>query len=103
MAKLSLAAAPTFQAKVSIPVPGGKPVSISFTFKGRSKDEFKEYMETLAELSDVEAIMDTASGWDLEDAFGEENVAKLLQAYIGAAKAIFEKYISEISGARLGN
>lgn len=103
MAKLTLTASPTFLAKVSIPVPGGKAVPVEFKFKGRTKDEFKEFLEGLADSEDVEVITEIATGWDLDDAFNEDNVAKLTQNYIGSARAILEKYISENSGARLGN
>ena len=103
MAKLTLTASPTFTAKVAIPVPGGKAVPVEFKFKGRTKDEFKELLEGMAEREDVEAILEVASGWDLEDVFNEDNVEKLVQNYIGSAKAILEKYITELSAARLGN
>ena len=103
MAKLILTASPTFNAKVMIPVPGAKPVPVVFTFKGRTKDAFKAFLENMADKEDVDAILLVASGWDLEDAFGEENVEKLVQNYIGSAKAILETYIGELAAARLGN
>ena len=103
MAKLTLTASPTFTAKVAIPVPGAKAVPVEFKFKGRTKDEFKELLEGMAEREDVEAILEVASGWDLEDVFNEDNVEKLVQNYIGSAKAILEKYITELSAVRLGN
>lgn len=103
MAKLTLTASPTFTAKVAIPVPGAKAVPVEFKFKGRTKDEFKDLMETLSEFDDAEAIMEIASGWDLEDVFSADNVGKLVQNYIGSAKAILETYITQLTAARLGN
>lgn len=103
MAKLNLTASPTFTAKVMIPVPGAKPAPVEFKFKGRTKEEFKDFLESMSSLEDGEAIMEIASGWDLEDAFGEANVEKLVQNYIGSAKAILETYITQLTSARLGN
>lgn len=103
MAKLTLTAAPTFLAKVSIPVPGAKAVPVEFKFKARTKDEFKEFVESLGESEDVDAIMEMAMGWELDDAFSKDNVDKMVQNYIGSARAILDKYLTENSGARLGN
>lgn len=103
MAKLTLAVAPTFKSNVSIPVQGKKPVSVEFTFLGRSKDEFRAYLETATDRDEVDLIMDTITGWELEDQFSRDNVELLLQSHPASGKALFEKYISEVSGARLGN
>lgn len=103
MAKLILTAAPTFKANVLIPVPGKKPVAVEFNFKGRTKDEFKTFIETMGDREDVDVILDIATGWELEDAFGKESVDMLLQNYIGSARVIIEKYLAELTAARLGN
>jgi hypothetical protein len=102
-AKFSLSIKPTFTAKVSIPVPGKTAEPVEFTFKGRTKDEFKDFVDNLSGREDVDVIMDIASGWELEDAFDKENVELLTQNYLGAARAIIEKYLSELTQARLGN
>lgn len=86
-----------------IPVPGKKPVAVEFSFKGRTKDQFKAFMESIGDRDDVDVILDIASGWELEDAFGKESVELLLQNYLGAARVIIEKYMSELTAARLGN
>lgn len=101
--KFSLAAKPTFTARVSIPVPGKAPEPVEFTFKGRTRDEFKEFIDTLAEREDADVVMDICCGWELEEAFDRENVDLLIQNYLGAARAIIEKYLSELTQARLGN
>ena len=103
MAKLTLTASPTFTAKVAIPVPGGKAVPVEFKFKGRTKDEFKAFIEGIGDREDVDVILDIATGWELEDAFGRESVELLLQNYLGSARVIIEKYLSELTAARLGN
>lgn len=103
MAKLSLTSAPTFRSNVLIPVPGKKPVPVEFNFKGRTKDEFKAFIEGIGDREDVDVILDIATGWELEDAFGRESVELLLQNYLGSARVIIEKYIGELTAARLGN
>lgn len=103
MAKLNLTASPTFTAKVMIPVPGAKPSPVMFTFKSRTKDQFKAFLENMADREDVDAIMEVTSGWDLDDAFGKDNIEELTQNYIGSARAILETYINEQAAARLGN
>ena len=103
MAKLQLTASPTFKCNVLIPVPGKKPVPVEFSFKGRTKDEFKSFIDTIGDREDVDVILDIATGWELEEAFGRESVELLLQNYLGSARVIIEKYISELTAARLGN
>lgn len=103
MAKLVLTASPTFSANVLIPVPGKKPVPVEFKFKGRTKDEFRAFLDGLADREDADVVLDIANGWELDDPFDADNVALLLQSYIGAARAIIEKYINELTSARLGN
>lgn len=103
MAKLVLALAPTFKAKVDIPVPGERSVSVEFTFKGRTRDEFKEYLDRMASMEDVDLVMETITGWELDDPFGRDTVTKMTQVYAASARAIVDKYIKEVSGARLGN
>jgi hypothetical protein len=101
--KLSLTANPTFKSKVAIPVPGDKSVEVEFTFKGRTREAFKTFIDGLQDRDDTDVLMDIASGWDLEDAFDKENVEKLTQNYLGAARAVIEKYLAELTAARLGN
>lgn len=101
--KFSLTASPTFKAKVAIPVPGGDSASVEFVFKGRTREAFKDFIDSIKDREDVDVILDIATGWDLDDAFEKENIEKLTQNYLGAARAIIEKYLSELTQARLGN
>lgn len=105
MAKLSLTQKPTFTRDVMIPVPGEQAVAVKFTFKAKTKDEFKEFVERLRSQStdDLDIILEVASGWDLEDPFDRDNVKKLEQNYLGSAQAILSAFNAELSGARLGN
>ena len=101
--KFSLSTSPTFKAKVLIPIPGKSSEPVEFTFKGRTREQFKDFIDGLKDREDVDVILDIASGWELEDAFDKENVEMLTENYIGAARAVIEKYISELTQARLGN
>ena len=67
--KFNLTASPTFKEPVAIPCPGGKSVNVEFTFKHRTKEEFKEFIDALPNREDVDVIMDMASGWELDEPF----------------------------------
>lgn len=103
--KFTLVAKPTFTARVAIPIPGQAAELVEFTFKGRTRDQFADFIESIKDggVKDAEAIMDIASGWELEDAFDAKNIELLTQNYLGAARAIIDKYLAELTTARLGN
>jgi hypothetical protein len=106
MAKIQLTASPTFSAPVPIPVPGTKPVDVSFTFKARTKDQFRAFLDGLhtnPDREDADVLMDIAAGWELDDAWTRENVLQLTQSYIGSARAVIETYMAELTAARVKN
>jgi hypothetical protein len=103
MAKFKLQPDPTFKAKVAIQVAGGKPVEVEFTFRHRSREDLEKFIQASTERPDPQTILEMASGWELSDAFTQENLELLSQNYIGASRAIFDKYIEEHTKARLGN
>lgn len=106
MAKIQLSPSPTFSAPVAIPVPGKKPADVSFTFRARTKDEFKAFIDSLndsQDKDDADVVMDVASGWELDEPWSRENVKTLTQNYLGAARAIIETYIAELAAARAKN
>jgi Phage tail assembly chaperone len=104
MAKLKLVAAPTFRAKVGIPVAGGEAVPIEFIFKHRTRDALDEFIRTRAEQrDDLESFLEIVEGWELEDEFTRENAGLLLQNYIGAALAVYRAYVEELVQAKLKN
>ncbi|MNY66692.1 hypothetical protein D3C86_2041600 [compost metagenome] len=77
---------------------------MEFTFKHRSKEEFREFLKGLDNRTDdVELMLDIASGWELEDAFDQENIERLVEGYFGSARAVLGTYIDELGKARLGN
>lgn len=103
MARLSLNPAPTFKAKVGIPVPGGESAEVEFTFTHRSRSACLSWKEEAEKASDAEAVMQMVTGWDLDDAFTPENVARLCDNYPGAGTAIFIAYLRELRGERAKN
>jgi len=103
MAKLHLKAAPTFTAKVGIPVAGGPAVDVMFTFRHRTRKQIEAFTKERADKTDVQSFMDMVVSWDLDDPFNEANVAELLDNYIGAAVVAFQVYLDEIVKVRLGN
>lgn len=103
MAKLRLIPDPTFSAKVGIPVAGGEPADVQFTFKHRTRAALLAWTEECKDKPDPDVVLDMVSGWDLDDAFTPENVAKLCDNYPGAGTAIYVAYLGEIRGARAKN
>lgn len=102
--KFTLVPQPTFKKKVKMPIPGADFVDVEFTFKHRSKTEFQEFMEAAKDQTDdVALLMDIASGWELEEPFDKDHVEKLVDGYVGAARAIFTAYVDELVKARVGN
>lgn len=101
--KLVLTANPTFKAKVAIPVAGAPAVPVEFTFKHRSKEAFAEWIKGISDKDDSDLLLEVASGWELEDAWDKENISLMCENYMGAARAVIEKYIAEQTAAKLGN
>ena len=103
MAKLTLNPAPTFKAKVGIPVAGGAAVDVEFTFRHRTKTQLEEFVKSRADQTDVSSFMDMVVGWELEDAFGVPAVELLLENYIGAAVATYRTYLRELIEGKAKN
>ena len=104
--KLKLNPNPTFKHIIDIPIAGSdEPAQIEFTFKAMTQKNLHKYLIELGQTKnpDVEALMDIASGWNLEEVFSAENVQIFDQNYIGAAGLVFNAYINELTKARLGN
>jgi len=57
MAKIKLIPEPTFTAKVPVPVPGGKPVEVEFTFLHRKRDEVKARIDANSDAGYSETVM----------------------------------------------
>jgi hypothetical protein len=103
MAKLKLAAHPTFDAKVGIPVAGGAPVEVLLTFRHRTKDKLNEWIKGREGQEDLDTFMDMVAGWELDEPFERANVEILLQNHIGAALAAYLVYLDELTKHKQGN
>lgn len=103
MAKLKLQPEPVFKATVQIPAAGSADLGLEFTFKHRTRDQLKQFIEESAERDDADTILEMASGWELADAFTRENVTLLVQNYVSAARAVWEKYLDELARGRAKN
>lgn len=103
MAKLSLKAEPIFALEVGIPVAGGSQTPVQITFKHRRRADFLEWIKSLHKKNRVDAVMECAIGWELEEPFTLDSVKELDQNYMGAADAIVSAYLLGIQGERLKN
>jgi len=101
--KFSLTPKPSFQATVKIPVPGEGAADVVFTFKARTREQMRSFHDEVKDLENVDLILYVASAWDLEDPFDKDNITRLTENYLGATAAIFDKYLTELTQARLGN
>lgn len=103
MAKITLAVSPTFPATAHVPVPGGAPREVQFTYKHRTRDELKQLFDEVKDMKDPELIEAIASDWDLAEPFNRANIETLLQNYHAAGRAAWNTYLEELTGQRQGN
>jgi len=101
--KFNLNPSPTFKAVVAIPVAGGDHADVEFTFKHRTRDEFKEFVENLKGSENVDMLLDIASGWDLDEPFDKDSLTKMEQKYMGSPQAVINVYMAELTGNRTKN
>ena len=126
MAKIRIAQNPTFKAFVSIPIVGGEPEKIEFTFKYRDRpglaalfdewnlkrDEARASLGESPTLSEIVAadteqqsqqISDLVVGWGFDDKFDDKSIRALVTSCQGAAEAVVNAYQNAFNQARLGN
>lgn len=101
--KFTLNPNPTFKEKVQMPVPGAGLVPVEFTFKHKTRDEFKAFLDGLADRDDLDVIMEISSGWELEEPFDREHVGQMAERYIGSTHAVVTTYMEALTKARVGN
>lgn len=103
MGKLTLNPDPTFKTKVGIPLPGGKKAPVGFEFKHKDRDQLKDFMERAVDMTATEMVTEIAVGWEFDDELNAENIERLTKNYMGAGRAIFDKYVEELGQVKLGN
>lgn len=99
---------PTFEAEVLIPVPGGEQAKITVIFKHKGKKALATYFESLTqegtERTDTDALDELIDGWKgVSDKYSKENLELMLDAYPGAAAALFEGYRIALTEGRRKN
>lgn len=102
---LKLDPAPTFWAKVEIPIPGAdKGAEIECEFNHMTREAYAAFSASAAERTDLQTVMVMVRNWrGLDAPFSEDAAAKLLQNYHGAPYAITERFAAELGKARSGN
>ena len=103
MPQFKLVPNPTFSARVPIPVPGSRPEKVLFTFKYRDRDQFKELMNRLEQMPDMEMMKEVASGWELVEPFDDEHLEIFIEHHIAGPRSVLQTYLDENGQARLGN
>ena len=95
---------PTFNAPVSVHVPGQGSGSFIAEFVYLDKEARKDYFEGLPGKSNLEALAEIVVGWNEMDApFSHDNLQKLLNKYDTAAKGFFKAFFDELTGAAAKN
>ena len=101
---------PTFTAPVAIPLPGGETATIEMTFMHLGRKSLQRFLDRVKDLPDAEAIGDIVASWSgVGGKDGEpmpytaENLASMLDNYHGAALAILQTYIRELTVQRVKN
>ena len=101
---LKLSKNPTFKAKVGIPVPGSKAVNVTFEFRAKTRAELTQWLEDNKETPVFELVRGVVCGWsEVDEAFSDEALERLLDVYPGSALAIFNRYAEEHSNGKSGN
>ena len=99
---------PTFEASITIPVPGGTEGKIKFKFKRLGKkalrDLFASLQEEGNEREDADVIGDIVEGWSgVDTEFSKEALETLCDAYPGATTAIILGYNKEMLEGKVKN
>lgn len=103
---LKLQPSPTFKAKVSIHVPGEPDAVTTWVFRYMTAKELAEFStgDAAKGRSDLDTVMAIAAGWeDIDAPFTRENVEALFDRYHSAGRSVVDRWLSELTGARLGN
>lgn len=99
--------APTFTVPVEIPRHGEEPAKIKVTFKHKSREDLKDFMERAGQSDasqDVALICEMIAGWEGPDMeFCDEAIQLLIQNYQGAVSALVQAYAMELTQARRKN
>lgn len=91
---------PIFEAPVKIHVPGKGAGVIQVTYKYLNLEERAAYIKALGNKTNAEALQEIIVSWrEIDTAYSPASLNKLLSKYDTAAKALFETFFRESSGA----
>ena len=123
---------PTFKATVEIPMVGGNPLRVGFTFKAMGRrdlarlfDKWKDENVALAKEAEqrkeegnplsleewadreialqVTQVKDIVLGWGFAEEFNDENIEALVETSVSVTDVIIEQYNEGYRRAREGN
>ncbi len=106
MATITLKAPDTFWGKAKIPIHGGQQIEVELQFAHMGRDALSTFIKSEGR-SDVQTLLAIMRGWKAEQfdgaEFCEASLAALCDGYMGAALAIYEAWLLQLTQARLGN
>ena len=101
---LKIAPEPTFVASVVVPVPGGGDALINVTYRHKGRAALKEWTASFGSRNDPDCLEEVIAAWDgVEVDYSRETLGMLLDAYPGAAMALFTAYVGELGRAKAKN
>ena len=103
---LKLTPNPNFEATVEIHVPGAGKIKVPFVFNYKDKDEYAAFTKEASDekKAELEILLEIVKEWKNCDVpYSTEALGMMLKKYHNAGTAIFAAYVSELTGARLGN
>ncbi|MDG2617751.1 phage tail assembly chaperone [Thermoleptolyngbya sichuanensis XZ-Cy5] len=105
MSVLKLRPAETFQGPADIPVPGQEPAKVWITWRHKGKTDLMQWIESASSRDDVDLMAEVIVSWgsEVDEPYSREALARLLNAYPGAAQALFFAYRRELTEGRRKN
>lgn len=98
--------APTFEATVQIPVPGGESRPLVLIFKHKTREEATALLARQPQKGDTDGSVfdEIVAGWrNVEEPYSPENMTTLCQNFAQAAEAIIAAYFTELGVFRRKN
>jgi hypothetical protein len=105
MGALKLQPAETFAGSAEIPVPGQEPARVSMTWRHKGREALQAWVNSAVGRDDVDVLAEVIASWgpEIDEPFSREALARLLDAYPGAAQALFWAYRKDLTEGRRKN
>ena len=102
--KASLVEVITFLAPVQLHRAGAdEPEVVNLNFKYVAPEDLVKRLDELGPMTPAGAVLDMATGWDMDEPFEKEHVEKLCRVYYGVGQAAIDGLIQGLAPARVGN